>query len=869
MGSLQVWLKCNVAHINLFTTIMSIVVPNFVWYLIVTLVFITGNIVGLTAFQPISQFFTRPSKAGGTRSGTLCNSQNSPSIDSSSFTYQPFHQHRDVVIVGGALAGLSAALYLSQMDPSRHITILDRYEYGTPTSKSKHAEPASFAAAGMLAPQSERLPPGKYLDLCLESRRMFPGFCDMVETLARASGEEGSKYLYGNQFRDSADTDLDPWSVGYVGTGGFLAPAFAGDAVATWAPPEGTSATWLDTTQVLELEPGLNPKVVGGWWFPDDASVDARRLTCSLRAACVAAGVQILSGPQFEVSSLDLIDGKCLGLGLQTSKNKTGQRYIKANDILIANGAWMRTLLPVPIEPHKGQSLSLQMPTDRPPILRRVLFAQDSYIVPKADGKIVVGATVEAGSYDPNVTPSGLLHILNHAIQLAPCLKDLPIVETWAGLRPTTPDKGPILGKTPWENLFVAGGYWRNGVLLAPKTGQLLASLIVERGKSDQGTFLSSTDASFLDSFAWNRFTCASGSVTMAANARYAASFYPVHKRSSTGVAAAVGTELGFYSTARAAVEDRKKDRNLLWNVDNSEEDTFEKAALMGKQDAAAYRSGDDPKDSVQDWPSLLQLSDKDVNGSKIMSSSFFEGSADAITVGTSDEGGIDLKNIYKSIRDNKEENQVSFNSEKESNDGNKRADPGFRIFRIDPETGEETEVPPYSSPGVFQKIEKESKSTTSDEKIDTTDLSSIYTSIHKNKSSRGLAMDNSQRKESPTDPGFRIFHVDPATGEERCVPPYTSPGAFLESLSRPSSKNPPNGTVAFEQKQPEVVNAYDETTFDGYQLIMQANARGSREEELLAMKAARHRNRLDDVDLSKVGVKKDDNFEGGTESQY
>ena len=90
----------------------------------------------------------------------------------------------------------------------------------------------------------------------------------------------------------------------------------------------------------------------------------------------------------------------------------------------------MRNLLPVPIEPHKGQSMALRMPMDRPPILRRVLFAQDSYIVPKADGRIVIGATVEAGSYDPNVTPAGLMHILTHALRMVPGLKDLPI-EDW------------------------------------------------------------------------------------------------------------------------------------------------------------------------------------------------------------------------------------------------------------------------------------------------------------------------------------------------------------------------------------------------------------------------------------------------------
>ena len=280
---------------------------------------------------------------------------------------------------------------------------------------------SSFAAAGMLAPNSEQLPKGMLLDLCLASRRMFPQFCDLVESLARESGEEGAKYL----MPCNGSTLLDPWRVGYVASGGFLAPSFAGDTVATWAPPDdGGKATWLDEIQVRELEPNLHPDVVGGWWFPEDASVDARRLTCSLYAACVAASVQILCGKGYEVSSVDLMDGQCLGLWLQSGK------YFKTKTVIVANGAWMRNLLPVPIEPHKGQSLSLRMPTDRPPILRRVLFAQDSYIVPKADGHIVIGATVEAGSFDGNVTPAGLLHILTHALQLVPALKDLKVTET-------------------------------------------------------------------------------------------------------------------------------------------------------------------------------------------------------------------------------------------------------------------------------------------------------------------------------------------------------------------------------------------------------------------------------------------------------
>ena len=140
--------------------------------------------------------------------------------------------NKDTVIVGGGLAGLSTALYLSQLDPQRHITILDREDHEVEAKKKTTI--SSFAAAGMLAPNSERLPKGMLLDLCLASRRMFPQFCDLVELLARESGKEGAKYL----MPCNGSTLLDPWRVGYVASGGFLAPSFAGDTVATWVPPD-------------------------------------------------------------------------------------------------------------------------------------------------------------------------------------------------------------------------------------------------------------------------------------------------------------------------------------------------------------------------------------------------------------------------------------------------------------------------------------------------------------------------------------------------------------------------------------------------------------------------------------------------------
>ena len=147
----------------------------------------------------------------------------------------------------------------------------------------------------------------------------------LVEGLVRGCSVDASRFLWRDVNRDDHDGNgsnkgedgLEPWEVGYTATGGFLAPAFAGDSVATWSPPSASSTTgtgtakWLDEIQVHEMEPCLHPDVIGGWWFPEDASVDARRLTCALRAACVERGVQFMYGDGCAAKSLEL-GGKCM-----------------------------------------------------------------------------------------------------------------------------------------------------------------------------------------------------------------------------------------------------------------------------------------------------------------------------------------------------------------------------------------------------------------------------------------------------------------------------------------------------------------------------------------------------------------------------
>ncbi|CAM9576728.1 unnamed protein product [Scytosiphon promiscuus] len=386
---------------------------------------------------------------------------------------------KDVVVIGGGLAGLSTALELAKR--GRQVTVVSR----------NRAEAAAEAAGGMIAPQAERLESGPYLDLCLTSREMYAEWVTSMEAIA-GTGTGGEK--------GSGKHEAHFWS-----SGGFMSPAFDGDAVHVWSPPpEGGQAYWIERDQALEMEPSLSPNIVGAWWFPQDMSIDAQRMFGVLEQACTKGGVEILQG----TAAASLVYGS-EGTSVDAVVLEDG-RHFHANAVVSAAGAWMRELMPVPMLPHKGQMMSLREPKGGRGAgapgrgggigLTRVFFAEGCYIIPKRDGRIVVGSTVEVGEYGLHNTPAGIKQIIDAAIKVCPALADLAIERTWAGLRPVTPDTFPVLGASPrCPNLFVAGGYWRNGVLLAPKTAQLVADAVCD--------CLSPEDQVFLQNFSMDRFT--------------------------------------------------------------------------------------------------------------------------------------------------------------------------------------------------------------------------------------------------------------------------------------------------------------------------------------------------------------------------
>ena len=348
----------------------------------------------------------------------------------------------DVLVVGGGLIGLAIALELHQQGIA--VTVLTQ----------NTAEAAGNAAAGMLAPGAEQIPPGPMRKLCMRSLELYPSWASKLESLTGIN----SGY----------------WPCG------ILAPSLATD------PTQKTN--WpLSASALHSYQLGLSQNIVGGAFYPEDAQVDNRAVMKALHAAIRDAGIDLQTGVTVE----GFVQKQGRVTHLRTS---AGEK--QAAHYVLATGAWSQNLLPIPVLPRKGQMLSVRVPVGNGQTqpLRRVLFGQNIYIVPRQDGRIIIGATVEDVGFTLHNTPAGIAQILNAAIALYPPIQNFPIEEQWWGFRPSSPDELPILGAGPCDNLTLATGHYRNGVLLAPITAKLIAAQL--QGNADP----------LLDAFSYQRF---------------------------------------------------------------------------------------------------------------------------------------------------------------------------------------------------------------------------------------------------------------------------------------------------------------------------------------------------------------------------
>jgi glycine oxidase len=364
-------------------------------------------------------------------------------------------ERADVAVVGGGVIGLAVARELARA--GAEVVLTERGEVG--------AE-ASWAAAGMLAPQVEANRADEFFKLAAAARDAYPAFARELEEESGISIEldrTGTLYL---AFTEEDEEECERRF--------------------QWQTRAGLQVERLTGTEVRALEPQVSARVRAALRFPLDGQVENRCLVRALAEACARRGVRILTST--ETSAITVEDGRAISV-------ETSRGTMLASSVVVACGAWSSLLqldvsavqggsdAPRPrIEPVRGQMLCFAGAAQSP-LVRHVVYSPRGYLVPRRDGRLLAGTTTEHAGYDKSVTEAGREAIMIRAREIAPAVDALVLSDAWAGLRPHGADEWPVLGATAAvPNLFYATGHYRNGILLAPLTGTLVAEMVLRRG---------------------------------------------------------------------------------------------------------------------------------------------------------------------------------------------------------------------------------------------------------------------------------------------------------------------------------------------------------------------------------------------------
>ena len=367
----------------------------------------------------------------------------------------------EVVIIGGGVIGLSIARALKQRG-ARDVMLIERAQPGTE---------ASWAAGGILGPQLEADQDDAFFELACASRDLYPEFAD---SLREETGIDVELDLTGTLYLGFTKEDEEELSRRHQ-----------------WQARRGFRVEWLTGDEARAVEPDVSGNIRCALRFPNDFQVENRKLVEALAAASEQSGVRLIRG--CEGARIAIERGRVRGV-------ETSVGFVAAHTVVLAAGAWTSLIdspdvvLPsIEIEPVRGQMLCFQT---APQEFGHVLYTTRGYLVPRRDGRVLAGSTLEHAGFDKSITKEGAASIKSMAFEIAPVLKNLPFIDSWAGLRPRATDDLPVLGPCrKIEGLIYATGHYRNGILLAPITGELIADLIV-RGATPR----------FIDAFSPDRF---------------------------------------------------------------------------------------------------------------------------------------------------------------------------------------------------------------------------------------------------------------------------------------------------------------------------------------------------------------------------